>query len=80
MSFLKFQIFQETTKKFDKFLPKDLKSGHIIKEITLNSPYFSLYFDDFNTFHDLGQKFVKFFCVFLENLKNQKYILKLTDL
>ena len=39
-----------------------------------------LYFDDFNTFHVLGQKFVKFFGGFLENLKNQKDILKLTDL
>ena len=28
----------------------------------------------------LGQKFVKFFGGFLENLKNQKDILKLTDL
>ena len=50
---------------------------------TLNSPYsirHCLYFDDFNTFHVLGQKFVKFFGFFLENLKNQKDILKLTDL
>ena len=39
-----------------------------------------LYFDDYNTFHVLGQKFVKFFGGFLENLKNQKDILKLTDL
>ena len=39
-----------------------------------------LYFDDFNTFHVLGQKFVKFFGGFLENLKNQKDILKLSDL
>ena len=38
------------------------------------------FFDDFNTFLVLGQKFVKFFGVFLENLRNQKDILKLIDL
>ena len=37
-------------------------------------------FDDLTTFQILGQKFVKFFGVFLENFKNQKDILKLTDL
>ena len=54
---------------------------------TSNSPYVNyssiincLYFDDFNTFQVLGQKYVKFFGVFLDNFKNQKDILKLTDL
>ena len=35
---------------------------------------------DLNTFQILGQKFDKFFGGFLENLRNQKDILKLTDL
>ena len=40
-----------------------------------------LYFVHLITFHILGQIFVKFFVGFLENLKkNQKDILKLTDL
>ena len=39
------------------------------------------YFVDFTTtFLVLGQKFVKFFGGFLENFRNQKDILKLTDL
>ena len=37
-------------------------------------------FYDLTTFKFLGQKFVKYFVGFLENLKNQKDILKLTDL
>ena len=53
---------------------------------TINSPcsYIiirkRLYFVDLNTFYILGQKFVKFFVGFLENLRYQKDILKLTDL
>ena len=39
-----------------------------------------LYFLDVTTFYILGQKFVKFFVVFLENLRHQKDILRLTDL
>ena len=84
------KIFQKTTEKFDKFLPWNLKSGQIIRQNefnTMNSSYLNyssvrncLYFDDFNTFLVLGQKFVKFFGGFLENFKNQKDILKLTDL
>ena len=35
---------------------------------------------DLTTFYILGQKFVKFFVVFLENLRHQKDILRLTDL
>ena len=42
--------------------------------------YMGLLFYDLTTFLILGQKFVKFFGGFLENLKNQKDILKLTDL
>ena len=37
-----FLNFPKSTEKFDKFLPKDLKSGQIIREMslnTLNSPY-----------------------------------------
>ena len=66
-------------------------SNHKIKApysvfITLNSPYNHniirkcLYFVDLTTFKFLGQKFVKFFVGFLENLRHQKDILKLTDL
>ena len=39
-----------------------------------------LYFVDLMTFYILGQKFVKFFVGFLENLRYQKYILKSTDI
>jgi len=38
------------------------------------------YFVNMTTFYVLGQKFVKFFFGFLENLRNQKDILRLTDL
>ena len=37
-----FLNFPKSNEKFDKFLPKDLKSGQIIREMslnTLNSPY-----------------------------------------
>jgi hypothetical protein len=37
-------------------------------------------FYDLTTFKIPGQKFVKFFVGFLENLRYQKDILKLTDL
>ena len=37
-------------------------------------------FYNLTTFLILGQKFVKFFVGFLENLRNPKDILKLTDL
>ena len=39
-----------------------------------------LYFVELTTFYILGQKFVKFFVGFSEISKNQKDILKLTDL
>ena len=42
--------------------------------------YMVALFYDLTTFQILGQKFVKFFVGFLENLRNQKYILKLSDL
>ena len=42
--------------------------------------YMGLLFYDLNTFQIFGQKFVKFFGGFLENLRNQNDILKLSDL
>ena len=39
-----------------------------------------LYFVDMTTFYILGQKFVKFFIGYLENLRYEKGILRLTDL
>ena len=44
-------------KKFDKFLPKHLKSGQI-KEI---NALFYINYVHFNVIKCLGQKFVKFF-------------------
>ena len=49
-------------------------------QIILNIIGRYLYFVDLTTFHILGQIFVKFFFGFLENLRNQKDILRLTDL
>ena len=87
------QIFQKTNEKFDKYLPKESKkwSNHKIKahcndfdtnhvQIISNFIRRSLYFVDLATFYIPGQKFVKFFVGFLENLKYQKDILRLTDL
>ena len=41
--------------------------------------YMVALFYDLTTFQILGQKFVKFFVGFLENLRYKKEILKLTD-
>ena len=49
-------------------------------QIILNIIRRCLYFVDLTTFYILGQKFVKFFVVFLESLRYRKDILKLTDL
>ena len=49
-------------------------------QIILNIIRGCLYYVDLITFYILGQEFVKFFVVFLENLWHPKGILKLTDL
>ena len=49
-------------------------------QIILNTIRRCLHAVDLTSFNILGQKFVKFFDVFLESLKHQKDILRLTDL
>ena len=96
MSFWCHRLDQNTNKKFDKFLPWNLKSGEInkIKALSYHTIiYIWLYMlfnvkrhyrvplsYDLTTFQILGQKFVKFFGFFLDNLRHQKDILRLTDL
>ena len=48
--------------------------------MTLKSHHSVLLSYDMTTFYIQGQKFVKFFVGFLEHLRDQKDILRLTDL
>ena len=66
-----------------------LFKGHLKRDIHFETVFMIIWatkcilvplFYDLTTFLDSGQKFVKFFVGFLENLRHQKGILRLTDL
>ena len=86
---MSFWCLQKNNEKFDKFLPQKLKSGQInkVKAFSYNTMIIwavslinTLYGAIFDHFLDSGAEVCQIFVGFLENLRHENDILKLSDL